>query len=75
MDELQQFNIFASHRSATIVRNRKGKGHVEIDSERLIVEYEGIPGTAPSDPNLSHVNNYVRVLVDSFNLADTAMLY
>ncbi|CEG73424.1 hypothetical protein RMATCC62417_08811 [Rhizopus microsporus] len=72
---LRDHDIDGNHRGATIVRNRKGKGHVTIDENRLIIEGEGIPGAAPMAVNMSNVNNYVRVLVDSYNLADAALMY
>ncbi|KAG1445300.1 hypothetical protein G6F56_009963 [Rhizopus delemar] len=75
MTDLKGLDIFSSHRHATVIRNAKGKGNVEIDAERLINEREGIPGTAPAGPNLSNVNTYVRVLMDNFNLAETSLMY
>ncbi|CAO3676828.1 unnamed protein product [Rhizopus stolonifer] len=75
MTDLKGLDIFSSHRHATVIRNAKGKGNVEIDAESLINEREGIPGTAPSGPNLSNVNTYVRVLMDNFNLAEASLMY
>ncbi|KAG1052467.1 hypothetical protein G6F43_005396 [Rhizopus delemar] len=75
IDDLKKHDILSSSRSATIVRNRKGKGNVTIDVERLITEREGIPGTANVGPNLSNLNTYIRVLVDNFNLAGAATMY
>ncbi|CAO3697007.1 unnamed protein product [Rhizopus stolonifer] len=75
INQLKELGIYGSHRHATVLRDRKKKGHVVIDSDRLIIEYEGIPGAAPEGPRLTHVNNYMRVLVDNYNLADTVMMY
>ncbi|KAI9269415.1 hypothetical protein BY458DRAFT_533760 [Sporodiniella umbellata] len=73
--DLKALDIFSSHRSANVVRNKKGKGSVVIDEERLINQGEGIPGAPPSGPNLSNVNTYVRVLADNYNFAEAGLMY
>ncbi|KAL0135108.1 DUF221-domain-containing protein [Mucor lusitanicus] len=72
--DLKGSNIDATSRGAAIVRNEKGKGKVTIDEERLINDYQGAPGSAPSAGNQSNVNNYVRVLVDNMNFFGAATI-
>ncbi|KAI8643292.1 hypothetical protein BD408DRAFT_451253 [Parasitella parasitica] len=73
--EFKSSNIDATCREAAIVRNEKGKGKVTIDEERLINEYQGAPGSAPSAVNQSNINNYVRVLVDNMNFVEAITMY
>ncbi|GAA5795702.1 hypothetical protein HPULCUR_001064 [Helicostylum pulchrum] len=75
MKELQSLDIDSSSRGAAVVRNSKGKGIVTIDEESLINDYQGIPGSGPSAANESNVNNYVRVLVDSYNFSDAITMF
>lgn len=70
LKELKSLDIDASCRDAAVVRNDKGKGKVTIDEERLINEDQQIPGGNPAPGTGSKVNDYVRVLVDSYNFAD-----
>ncbi|KAI9357167.1 hypothetical protein BD770DRAFT_420176 [Pilaira anomala] len=70
MKELESLEIDSSSRGAAIVRNDKGKGIVTIDEESLVHDSQGIPGSGPSPAVQSNVNNYVRVLVDSYNFAN-----
>ncbi|RCH85850.1 hypothetical protein CU098_003115, partial [Rhizopus stolonifer] len=73
--ELKSDDIEATSRGAVIVRNRKNKPVVTIDEERLIMNDEGAPGADPSAVNLTHVNDYIRVVVDSFNFADAITMF
>ncbi|KAI9276353.1 hypothetical protein BY458DRAFT_433618 [Sporodiniella umbellata] len=73
----EQEGIQASDRHAYLRRRLKRKTpKVEIDTDVLIVQQEGMPGALPyGTPNLTHLNDYLRVLSDNYNLADTVMLY
>ncbi|KAI8348642.1 hypothetical protein BD560DRAFT_410599 [Blakeslea trispora] len=75
IQRLEADDIEATSRSAVIVRNRKNKPVVTIDEERLIDQAEGAPGANPSAVNYSDVNDYVRVLVDSYNFADAITMF
>ncbi|KAI8354118.1 hypothetical protein EDC96DRAFT_554294 [Choanephora cucurbitarum] len=75
IDALQADDIEATNRCAAVVRNRKQKPVVTIDEDRLIYQAEGAPGTNPSAVNYSDVNDYVRVVVDSFNFADAITMF
>lgn len=70
MKELEGLEIDTSSRGAAVVRNDKGKGIVTIDEESLVHDSQGIPGSGPSPAVQSNVNNYVRVLVDSYNFSN-----
>jgi hypothetical protein len=75
LKELKTLNIDASCRDATVVRNEKGKGKVTIDEERLIHEQNMIPGGNPLPGTGSSVNDYIRVVVDSYNFGDAITMF
>jgi hypothetical protein len=75
LKELKSFDIDGSCRDATVVRNDKGKGKVSINEERLIVEQHDVPGGSPAPATGSSVNDYVRVVVDSYNFGDAITMF
>ncbi|KAG0180534.1 hypothetical protein DFQ28_001133 [Apophysomyces sp. BC1034] len=68
IEQLKSMGIHSSSAGATVHSNAKGKGKVEIDEQSIIKDKKGMPGVTPKPGWARYVNDYVRTVVDSYNL-------
>ncbi|CAO3595515.1 unnamed protein product [Absidia cylindrospora] len=69
LKDLKSRGVYGLDTDATAFRDdKKKKGKVEIDEQKLVVEHRGIPGSLPvPGTHLSYVQNYIRTVVDNIN--------
>lgn len=71
----KEYDVEGTSRGAAVLRKENGKGYVTIDEQRLVQQDEGAPGTIPSAYQRSHVNEYVKNLVDNLNFFEAMTVY
>lgn len=74
MEHLKEMHILTSSEGACVEhRGKRGqKGKVKVDEERIVRSDLGIPNEMPEyGRRLPRINDYVRVLVDSYNIVSS----
>ena len=67
IEELKSLKVSATSEGTNIETKKGGKAVVKVDKE-ILRGGKGMPGEQPRPGELSSVNDYVRVVVDSYNV-------